>query len=340
MEIKKEELSMSLNKKIKIVSTGCYLPKAISSAQLERQHKLPEGWSEKYSGVKNRHHVTFESNAYMGARAIESALENANLHLSEIDLIVSAGATFDYPLPNQSSVTKSELKDALKHHIPTIDIDTTCLSFISSFEIVSKIMDKHQYINVVIVSSEIASNGLNPNNTETLTLFGDAAAAVILTHQEEGESYFVKGAMNTYSEGVFHTLIKGGGNKYFFKDYPYDQDMHSFNMDGTKLLKLARKEMKVFLIDFFEDLDFSLADIDVIIPHQTSKIGHLLLKKIIGVDEDKVMTNLNDFGNCISASIPLLLHQSIKSEKIKRGDLCLMIGTSAGFSIGASVFRY
>ena len=73
---------MSLNKKIKIVSTGCYLPKAISSAQIERQHKLPEGWSEKYSGVKNRHHVTFESNAYMGARAIESALENANLQLS------------------------------------------------------------------------------------------------------------------------------------------------------------------------------------------------------------------------------------------------------------------
>lgn len=331
---------MRLNKKVKIISTACYLPKAISSVQFEQEHQLPEGWSEKYSGVKNRHHVTFESNAYMGARAIESALEKSNLKLSEIDLIISAGATFDYPLPNQSSVTKSELKDALNHHIPTIDIDTTCLSFISSFEIVSKIMDKHQYRNVIIVSSEIASNGLNPNKAETLTLFGDAAAAVILTFQEDGESFFVKGEMKTYSEGVFHTLIKGGGNRYFFKDNPYNEDMYSFNMDGTKLLKLARKEMRIFLNDFFEDLDYSLNDVDIVIPHQTSKIGHLLLKKILGIDEYKVMSNLKNYGNCISASIPLLLHQSIKNQKIKRGDLCLMIGTSAGFSIGASLFRY
>lgn len=331
---------MSANKNIKIVSTGAYLPKAISSTQLENKYKLSKGWSERYSGVKNRHHVTFESNGYMGARAIESALANSKMQLSEIDLIISAGATFDYPLPNQSSVTKSELKEGLSCNIPTIDIDTTCLSFVTSFEVASKMMDNKQYKNVIIVSSEIASNGLNPSKPETFTLFGDAAAAVILTHQEEEDSLFIKGAMNTYTEGVFHTLIKGGGNKYFFKDNPYDKDLHSFNMNGTKLLKLARKEMKLFLADFFQDIDYSLNDVDVIIPHQTSKIGHILLQKTLSVDKEKIMGNLSAYGNCISASIPLLLHQSILDKKIKRGDLCLFLGTSAGFSIGASLFRY
>ena len=91
---------MNISRKIKILSTGAYLPKAISSEEFEQKHHLPEGWSERYSGVKNRHHVTFESNGYMGARAIESALENSSLELSDIDLIISAGATFDYPLPH------------------------------------------------------------------------------------------------------------------------------------------------------------------------------------------------------------------------------------------------
>jgi 3-oxoacyl-[acyl-carrier-protein] synthase-3 len=190
---------MNQTKKVKIVSSACYLPKKVSSKQLEDQYNLPKGWSEKYSGVANRHHVTFESNGYMGARAIEAALENSNLQLSDIDLIISAGATFDYPLPNQSSIIKSELKEGLKYNTPTIDIDTTCLSFVTSFDIASKMMDNYQYKNIIIVASEIGSNGLNPNNPETLTLFGDAAVAVILSCDKNSESFFVKGAMKTYT---------------------------------------------------------------------------------------------------------------------------------------------
>jgi len=331
---------MNISRKIKILSTGTYLPKAISSEELEQKHHLPEGWSERYSGVKNRHHVTFESNGYMGARAIESALENSDLELSDIDLIISAGATFDYPLPNQSSIIKSELKEGLKYDIPTIDIDTTCLSFVTSFDIASKMMDNYQYKNIIIVSSEIASNGLNTNNPETLTLFGDAAVAVILSYDESGESFFLKGSLKTYTEGVYHTLIKGGGNKYFFKDNPYNEELHSFKMDGKKLLKLARKEIKVFTDDFFSDIDYCMNDVDVVIPHQTSKIGFILFKKILNLGDDKVMNNLSNQGNCISASIPLVIHQSIENNKLKRGDLCLLLGTSAGFSIGSSLFRY
>ena len=182
----------------------------------------------------------------MGARAIESALENSNLELSDIDLIISAGATFDYPLPNQSSITKSELKEGLKYNIPTIDIDTTCLSFLTSFDIASKMMDNDQYKNIIIVSSEIGSNGLDPNNSETLTLFGDAAAAVILSYNESIDSLFIKGAMKTYTEGVYHTIIKGGGNKFFFKDNPYDEELHSFNRKWQKVIKVGKKRNETF----------------------------------------------------------------------------------------------
>ena len=331
---------MKTYKPIKIVATGYYLPKAVSSEEIESKHNLRPGWSLRHSGVINRHHVTDESNGYMGAKAIEFALSNSELKLSDIDLIISAGATFDYPLPNQSSIIKSELENGNNYNIPTIDVDTTCLSFVTSFDIASRYLDGIQYKNIIIVSSEIGSNGLNPDNPETLTLFGDAAAAVIVSFTNDSESCLIKGTMNTYSEGVYHTLIKGGGNKYFFKDNPYDQELHSFKMDGTKLLKLARKEMRVFVSSFFEDLSFDLNDVDIIIPHQTSKIGLLLLQKILAVDESKIVNNLSSHGNCIAASIPLALHQAVNEKKLKRGNLCLLLGTSAGFSIGATLFRY
>ncbi len=325
---------------VKIIASGKYLPQAILSSEIEKKYKLTDGWSEKYSGVHKRHHVTFESNGYMGARAVENALENCEIGLSEIDLIVSASGTFDYIIPNQSSIIKSELKDGLKYNIPTIDIDTTCLSFVTAFEIVAKMLDGKQYKNVILVSAEVSSNGLNPSNPETLTLFGDAAAAFVLTFDPSKKSTLIKGMTRTYSEGVYQTIIEGGGNKNWFRENPFNESQYTFNMNGKQLLKLARNNMKEFLDVFFDDISFSIDDIDVIIPHQASKIGLMLFKQMYPQKSHVVMENLSEYGNCIAASIPLLLHQCIETRKIERGNICLALGTSAGFSIGASLFKY
>jgi len=276
----------------------------------------------------------------MGAKAIESALEKSNLNLSDIDLIISAGATFDYPLPNQASVTKSKLKDGLKYDIPSIDVDTSCLSFVTSFDIASKMMDDYQYKNVIIVTSEISSKGINTKNPETLTLFGDAAVAIILSYDKYSNSSYIKGALKTYSKGIDHAIIKGGGNEFFFKEHAYDEHLHSFKMDGRNLLKIARKEIGSFADSFFKDMNYDIKNMNVVIPHQASKIGIQLFKKIFNLKENIVKDNLLNHGNCIAASIPLVIHQLIESGEIKRGDLCFLLGTSAGFSIGATLFKY
>lgn len=131
---------MISGKPIKIIGLGSYLPQQVLSEEIENKYGIPSGWSEKYSGVKSRHHVTFESNGYMGAQAIERALKKCEMRLNEIDLIISASATFDYSLPNQSSVIKSLLYDGMEIHIPTFDIDSSCLSFISAFEIAASVL--------------------------------------------------------------------------------------------------------------------------------------------------------------------------------------------------------
>jgi 3-oxoacyl-[acyl-carrier-protein] synthase-3 len=331
---------MNTGKPIAIIALGKYLPEKVDSNSLEEKYDIPKGWSEEKSGVQSRHQITFESSGYMGARAIEKALLKSQLQMKDIDMIISAAATFDYILPNQASIIKSELKNCLHLNTATIDINTTCLSFISAFELASKLLDGKQYKNIIIVSSEISSKGLDPDNWETFTLFGDGAVAAVLQYDENSDSRFIKGGQRTYSEGVEFTIIKGGGNKYFFKDYPYDQQLHSFKMNGIKLLKLAKTKLPEFIDSFFEDLSINILDTNVIIPHQASKIGLMLFNRLYNFREGQVKENLKMYGNCIAASIPLVLHDTIESGEIKRGDLCFLIGTSAGFSIGGVLFKY
>ncbi|GAA3517122.1 beta-ketoacyl-ACP synthase III [Aquimarina addita] len=331
---------MITSKPIKIVSTGKYLPAIVSSIELEKKHGIPLGWSSEHSGVTTRHIATTESNGYMGARAAEQSLDHAKMILADIDMIISASGTFDYPIPNQASIIKSEMKDGYTCHIPAIDINSTCLSFITAFEYAANILNGKQYKNVLIISSEIASKGLNPDNWETLTLFGDGAAAVIVSYDETSESTYFKGGQQTYSEGVYHTIIEGGGNQNPIKEHAYHQELHSFKMNGKHLLKMAIQKIPVFIDWFFKDLDINIYSVDVIVPHQASKLGLSIFNKLYDIEDKKVKKTLASYGNCIAASIPLTLINAIESGEISRGDQCLLVGTSAGFSIGGVLLKY
>ena len=331
---------MNQNKSIRIIGMGKHLPQLVSSQELESRYNLTKGWSEKYSGVQQRHIATHECNGYMGAKAAEAALTDAGLKLSDLDMIISGSGTYDYPLPNQASIIKAKMKDGEKFHIPAIDIDSTCLSFIAAFDYASKLLDGKSYKNILIVSSEISSKGINPNNWETLTLFGDGAAAMVLSYDENQSSQFIKGGQRTYSEGVFDTIIEGGGNKHFFKDHPYHQELHSFKMNGRRLLKMAKHYIPEFMDWFYRDLPYSISTTDVIVPHQASRMGMGVFTKLYKMKPGQMKETLHKYGNCIAASIPLTFIDAVERNEIKRGDICLLCGTSAGFSIGAVLLKY
>ncbi len=325
---------------IRIVAMGKYLPKKVMSSEIESRLGMPGGWSLKYSGVESRHNATFEHNDYMGARAAEKALKKSKMTLKDIDLIISAGGTFDYAIPNQASVIKNEMEDGEKYHPAAIDVDSTCLSFVAAFDLSARLLDGEQYNNILIVSSEISSKHLNPNNWETSTLFGDAAVAAVVQYAPGSGSALIKGGQRTYSKGVMNTIIQGGGLKFPFSTTPYDVEKHSFKMQGKQLLRMAKNKIPEFMDWFFSDVPYTFETVPVIIPHQASKMGLVITKSLYNLKEGQLKSTLKHYGNCIAASIPLTLHDCIESEEVKRGDVCLLSGTSAGFSIGAVLIQY
>ena len=113
-----------------------------------------------------------------------------------------------------------------------------------------------------------------------------------------------------------------------------------FQMKGKNLLKLANIELPIFLDEFFKNTGYQIQNVDKIIPHQASKLGLLLFKKMYSLSNEAVIETLYKYGNCIAASIPLTFIDAIEDQRIKRGDICLLSGTSAGFSIGSLLIKY
>ena len=332
---------MNIQKPISIIGMGKCLPaNKVCSHELEEKLHIPKGWAERYSGVKERYHRTEETSGYLGARALVEALNEAGIEFHDLDLLICGSATFDYVIPNQACVIKAEVAGGMESDVPALNLDTTCLSFVSGIDMAAMMMDGKRYQKIAVVSVEISSNGLNPENWETATLFGDGAAAAVLSWEPEKGGRMLHALQETYSEGAYNTQLKGGGNQYHFKDYPYNPELYSFAMEGRKLLKMAKTKIPEFMANFFASLDIEITDIDLIIPHQASRAGIAIFRNMYDFKKGQIFENLETHGNCIAASIPMALYDAIQQGKLKRGDTCLISGTSAGFSIGGVLFRY
>ena len=330
-----------MNLSFNIAGHAWTVPKAVQSIQIEKEMGWPEGWSMRYSGVRKRHWVDHpDSNGELGAKSALKALEAAKMSLKKVDLIIFAGATYDYPLPNQSSIIKSKLDKSNTLNIPCGDVDTTCLSFITGLEIAVEKIALEKAETILLISSEVASNGLNPDSREVYTLFGDASAAFVIT---KGKNITLMNSMlKTYSEGVYDTIIKGGGNKMPPKMYDFDARNHSFQMNGKRLLRLGKRELPIFMKEFFSTIGINPKKIEHCIPHQASKAGLIIFESCFPLKKYgvRVVSTLEDYGNCIAASIPMTLSMHLEKNQIIEGERCLLVGTSAGFGIGAALLQF
>jgi len=327
--------------RVRILGTGKYLPKrVVLSEEIEEKMGLEKGWSLSRSGVAKRHFVEDETCSYMGARALEQALENANLKYEDLDAIIGASGSYDHPIPYNSCLIQREL-GKIDSGTPCWDIDSTCLSFVTAFDVVSYLIEAGKYNTVAIVTSEISSKSLNYKERESSTLLGDGAAAVIIRKSKENEdSKIIASDMETYSKGALLTVVKGGGNYLHPNDPNSKPEDFTFHMEGREILGIAFEKLPKFFEKLFKKAGFPVKNIDLMIPHQASKVGLEMAKQYLGLSDEQFMVNIETHGNCIAASIPMALHDAIEQNRMKRGDKICLIGTAAGLSIGGLIFIY
>ncbi|HVB72488.1 MAG TPA: beta-ketoacyl-ACP synthase 3 [Ktedonobacteraceae bacterium] len=326
---------------VKLAGLGWYLPeRRVTNAELEARLDIPENWIERLTGVCERRYASDETMVSMGAAASCMALANADIAVHELDAIVSASTAPQQAIPCTATFLQRALQ-APEGASACFDINATCLSFPFALQMVAHLVAAGVYRNVLICSSELASHSLNPRERESAALFGDAAAAAVVTRSQPGEASAIwHTQFATYSSGADLTAIVGGGLLHHPNDPTTTPEMNLFHMHGPAVYRQASQVIEPFLERFFCALKWRREEVDMVIPHQASRHPIEQFSRRLGFTPEQVFLNLPVRGNCVSASIPLALAEAVESERVRRGDRVLLFGTGAGLTLGAVALTY
>ena len=325
---------------LKIVGVGRYLPDHIvPSSEVEKLCGLRPGWIERHSGVRERRWATAETSSYMGAQAAREAVAEAGLKLSEIDLILNASGTPEQAIPDGGPLIQRQLGLGASG-IACLSVHATCLSFLVGLDVSANLLATGRYRHILIVSSEVASHGINFKEPESASLMGDGAAAAVVSATPPGEASGVQAArLETYGEGADMTAIRGGGTGRHPNDPATRPEDNLFHMDGPQVLRMAVRYSGDFLEKLRPGLSTGLGTIKLVVPHQPSLMG-LKVMQGFGWPAERIVKTLDYLGNCVSASIPLTLYDAVRGGRIQRGEELLIVGTGAGLSIGGLILTY
>ena len=321
---------------VKIAGLGKYLPpKIVTSAELEKQLEIPSGWVERTTGIQSRRYASHETVTEMAAAAAREALQMAGMQPSDLDAIIGASASVRQAIPCTAAFVQREL-GAPDGKSACFDINATCLGFVFALQTAAHLIAAGVYQTVLIFSSEIATFSRNPKQWESAVLFGDGAAAAVVTAAQPDETSAIwHTRFATYSSGADLTQFVGGGTLHHPNDPATRPEMNMFDMDGPAVFKKAVRLVPAFLDEFSKELGWKNQDYDQVVPHQASGHGLKLLTTRFGFHPERVFIHIQERGNCIAASIPLALTEAVQSGRIRRGDKVLLFGTGAGLSIGA-----
>jgi 3-oxoacyl-[acyl-carrier-protein] synthase-3 len=326
---------------VKIAGLGAYLPeRVVTSAELEERLGLPAGWIERRTGVRERRYNTGESASCMAARAAQRALAMAGVEAGEVDAFVGASSGPQQLIPCNAVFVQREL-EAPEGRSVCFDMNATCLGFPVALWQMAHLIAAGVYRTAVVFSTEIASRSLNPCQKESYVLFGDGAAAAVLTRAEPGEPSAVHHAhFATHHSGAEHTQFVGAGSLHHPNDPATTPEMNLFDMDGPAVFRQGTRLIGPFLDEFFAAVGWHREDVDAVVPHQASRHAIELLTARLGFREEQVIINIAERGNCIAASMPLALTEAVEGGRIQRGQKVVLVGTGAGLTLGAVALTF
>ena len=307
-------------RRIQFKGYGIELPKNTVELKGQVRYRISEG----------------ESQISLAVSACEKALKNANITINDIDCIVSASAVGIQPIPCTAVLIHEKIAKGTS--IPALDINTTCTSFITALDTMSYLVEAGRYERVLIVSCDVASKALNPKQKESFQLFSDGAAAFVIEKTEK-EIGIIDAIQKTWSEGAHSTEIRGGLSNFHPKNYSeMTKEEYMFDMNGKTVLSLSISKIPELMKNFLKNNGMKVSDIDMTVPHQASVAMPLVMQKL-GIEKDKFLDEVKEFGNMVSASVPITLVHGLENGRIKSGNTILLIGTAAGLTTNMMLIK-
>ena len=334
-------LGENVNKtKVKIASVASYLPeKILSNADLEEIVDTSDEWIQTRTGMKERR-ISDENtpSSELAFNAINKLFDKTNIKKKDIDLIIVATVTPDHPFPSTACILQHKLG---LNTIPAFDISAGCTGFIYATSIAKQFIENGNANNAIVVGVEELSIITNWEDRSTCVLFGDGAGAALITKAKGGETSEI---IDTYisADGKYGDLLiqEAGGSKMPACQKSIDENLHTIYMEGNKIFKNAVKAMGHSAVKILKDNGLTGEDVDWFIPHQANMRIIASTANKAKIKPNKVITNIEKYGNTSAASIPIAFAEAIDDGKIKRGDVVILDAFGAGLTWGSVLLRY
>ena len=317
----------------KITGIASYVPDyVLTNDELSTMVDTNDEWITTRVGIKERRILKDESvgSSFMGTKAVDKLLAETATPATDVDLVICATSNPDYRFPSTASVIAHDCGAVNAY---AYDIQAACAGFIVSLQAATAYVRSGMYKKVIVVAAEKMSSMTNYKDRSTCPLFGDAAAAVLVEPTEEENGGGTDGVVHVDGIGLPQLLMKAGGSARPASHATVDADEHYVYQEGRAVYKHAVTDMLTSSQEVMKRNGLTVDNIDWFIPHQANLRIIEAVGDRLGIANEKVLVNIEHYGNTSAASIPLCLDEN--KGKLKKGDKIVLTAFGAGFTWGA-----
>lgn len=321
-----------------ILGTGSEIPsKVITNADLEKMIDTTDEWITVRTGIKQRRVLEDgKGNADMAFHAAKRALEDAGMDAKELEAIIVGTVTADYPFPSSACVLENKLG---ARRAFSFDVSAACSGFLNALAVADSFIRNGSIRKALVVGSDTLSRLMNWRDRNTCVLFGDAAGAVVLGASESGDRGILSTRLRTDGSYVKALYVPAGGSLKPARLETVRMNEHTIVMNGKEVFKIAVRSMEEISRQALDEAGVAIDQVALVIPHQANQRIIVALSERLRVPMERIMINLDKYGNTSAASVPVALDEARRSNRIKDGDIVLLTSFGAGFSWGAAVVR-
>ena len=328
-----------VGQRAKITALGTYVPPdVITNQDLEKMVDTNDQWIMERTGIRERHQLAKGLGVSdICTEAAKKCLAARGIEAREVEVIIVGTVTPDMMFPSTACLVQDKIgaKGAWG-----FDVSAGCSGFMFALQAGVKLVESGAHKKVLVCGADANTRMTDYTDRTTCVLFGDGGGAVLIEPAEEGEIGFIDFINEIDGSGGVSLNLKAGGSLNPPTHETIDKKMHYIFQDGPAVYKFAVRKMSEVTAAVLERNCVTGADLGCFIPHQANKRIITATADRLGLTEDKVIINIEKYGNTSAGTIPLAMETAIEQGKLKKGDLVLLAAVGAGFTVGATLLRW
>ena len=323
----------------KISALGTYVPpRILSNKELETMVETTDQWILERTGIRERHIAAPGVAASdLAVEAVKKMRESHPFDLQEVDLIVVGTVTPDMMFPSTACLVQNKLGIT---NTWGFDVSAGCSGFLYALNTGVAFVESGKYKKVLAIGSDKNSVMVNYEDRAVCIIFGDGAGAVLLEPAEEGEAGIIDHVAQVEGAGGQYLYMPAGGSLHPATHETVDKKMHYIHQDGQQVFKYAVRKMSEMTERLLKRNNLTGSDIDCFVAHQANKRIIMATADRLTMPEEKVVINIDRYGNTTAGTIPLAMQTALETGKLKKGDTVLLAAVGAGFTSGATLLKW